>query len=124
MRARVGSLVLLLALVATPATSAQRLRGYLLDLETDQPISDGVLTLLSADGTRGGCGYDEERADPEVPAGEEQYEERCRQHFEHDPWRAHRRAREGRRRDHELGGGHTHSDSLRLFTIAFPMRIH
>ncbi len=52
MTVRIGSLALLLTLVAVTSASGQRLRGRLLDLETNEPISDGVLTLLTEDGTR------------------------------------------------------------------------
>jgi len=42
---------LLLAAVSAEAT-AQRLRGRLLDLETDEPIPAGILTLLTENGVR------------------------------------------------------------------------
>lgn len=51
MKRGIGAFVVLSAIAAGP-TSAQQLRGHLLDLETDEPITAGVLTLLTEDGTR------------------------------------------------------------------------
>lgn len=42
---------LLLALAAADAAGAQQLRGRLLDLESNEPLPAGLVTLLAADGT-------------------------------------------------------------------------
>ncbi|MGH7465426.1 MAG: carboxypeptidase regulatory-like domain-containing protein, partial [Longimicrobiales bacterium] len=46
---RVCLLAALLMIAGTDAASAQHVRGRLIDLETDDPIPSGFLTLLSAD---------------------------------------------------------------------------
>lgn len=52
MKLRTASLLLVLVSLGWQAAQAQRLRGRLLDLQTDAPIPDGILTLLTQDGAR------------------------------------------------------------------------
>ncbi len=49
---RVAVLVALLAVCGAQTAAAQRLYGRLLDLESDQPIASGILTLITEDGER------------------------------------------------------------------------
>ncbi len=52
MRLRLGCLTLMLAAMSAEPAAAQRLRGRLMDLQTNEPISSGVLTLLTEDRSR------------------------------------------------------------------------
>ena len=49
---RVALLATLLAVCGAEAAAAQRLYGRLLDLESNQPIASGILTLITKDGER------------------------------------------------------------------------
>ncbi len=49
---RVALLATLLAVCGAEAAGAQRLYGRLLDLESNQPIASGILTLITKDGER------------------------------------------------------------------------
>ncbi len=46
------ALVILFAVWGTQTAAAQRLQGRLLDLQSNQPISSGILTLITEDGKR------------------------------------------------------------------------
>ena len=45
----VALIIALLSLATTQVTSAQRLQGRLVDLDSDEPIPNGTVTLLSSD---------------------------------------------------------------------------
>lgn len=51
-RLRVAFVTVLLAVWGTQTATAQRLQGRLLDLQSNQPISSGILTLITEDGKR------------------------------------------------------------------------
>ncbi len=51
-RLRVVFVAVLLAVWGTQTAAAQRLQGQLLDLQSNQPISSGILTLITEDGER------------------------------------------------------------------------
>ena len=51
-RLRVAYVTVLLAVWGTQTAAAQRLQGRLLDLQSNQPISSGILTLITEDGER------------------------------------------------------------------------
>lgn len=51
-RLRVACVTVLLAVWGTQTAAAQRLQGRLLDLQSNQPISSGILTLITQDGER------------------------------------------------------------------------
>ncbi len=51
-RLHVGLAVVLLAGGVTQSVTAQRLQGHLLDLNSNEPISSGIVTLLTEDGQR------------------------------------------------------------------------
>ena len=51
-RLRVACVTVLLAVWGPQTAAAQRLQGRLLDLQSNQPISSGILTLITEDGER------------------------------------------------------------------------
>lgn len=51
-RLRVAYAIVLLAVGVTQGVTAQRLQGHLLDLDSNEPISSGIVTLLTQDGQR------------------------------------------------------------------------